>query len=197
MGSRMATPRGCPPRAGSYPRWIGGSGMSLSSEALLRLHPGRKRFRHRRPGAERDRKSVESEHVIKSTVMAQRIRLVGPENAADAKSGYCLGRLLLKNPSPEEPLSISRGQFHAGERYASLCIRHASIMGYPIGSPRSANLDMVAGGISCRAQPDEKVILEIRRDWSDAYRELMDAGRANHRGTKVALTTYDICIDRV
>lgn len=167
--------------------------MSLSSDALLRLRPGRRRNKHRGKVSHR-----ESELVVKAVVLAQRARTVGDRDADNPMAGYCLGRLRLRSSAwMDDPISISQKQFDTGERYARLAARHAAIMGYATGSPRSPILDMIANGLSCRAEPDEDMILEIRRDWSDAYRILMDTGRAVHRGIYVALATYDCCLDRL
>jgi hypothetical protein len=58
-------------------------------------------------------------------------------------------------------------------------------MGYSLGSARSPSLS--SPGQSCVQEPDEAVVLEIRRQWSDCYRALMDTGVALRRGVKVAL----------
>jgi hypothetical protein len=44
-------------------------------------------------------------------------------------------------------------------------------------------------------EPDEAVILEVRRKWSDCYRALMDCGVALRRGVKVALICWDVCVN--
>ncbi len=172
--------------------------MNLSTQALLHQRPGRPRIRERRPEAERDHRPVEPSHVIRSVVMAQRIRMVGEGDAADPLAGFCLGRLALAGRnSPTDPLSISHAQYEAGDRYASIALKHASVQGYQTGSPRAATFDLAAGGTSCRAERDEAEILDVRRQWSDVYRTLMDVGTSLRRGPYVAIATYDICLDRI
>lgn len=174
--------------------------MSLTSQALDLMHrrPGRRRIADRRPGAERDHRAVEPAHIVKATVIAQRARMVGDDDADNPRASYCLGRLFLAGRnSPDDPLSIRPAQFAAGERYAGIALRHASIMGYQTGSPRAATFDLAAGGSSCRQDPDEAMILDVRRQWSDVYRTLMDAGRELRRGPYVGIATYDICLDRI
>jgi hypothetical protein len=66
-----------------------------------------------------------------------------------------------------------------------------------LGSVRSPSLSLSLSppGQSCLREPDEAVILEIRRRWSDCYRALMDTGVALRRGVKIALTCWDVCIN--
>jgi hypothetical protein len=168
--------------------------MSITESAIGLLHrrPGRKRLPQRRPGAERDHRPVEPEHAIKATVMSYRTRFIGPQNAADPLCSHALGRLLLNARNRlEEPISIDQRQYDAGHRYSKLIARHAGIMGYSTGSPRSPGFELVANGPSCGQEPDEQVILEIRREFSGTYRALVD------EGIQVARTTYDVCLDRM
>jgi hypothetical protein len=69
-------------------------------------------------------------------------------------------------------------------------------MGYASGTPRSGPLELTATGPACREEPDTEVILRARRQFADCYRVLMDAGKDIRQGTRVALVTYDICLDR-
>lgn len=140
----------------------------------------------------------EPPELVRAVVLAQRIRHVGSEHAENPLAGHALGRLrLLHQPHGlQDPCSVSPEQYAAGERYAVIAARHAAIMGYAIGSPRAAAFGLCADGMSCEQEPDETVILSVRREFADCYRTLMDAGRAIGQGTKVALVTYDICLDR-
>lgn len=170
--------------------------MSLSAAALVHMRPGRPRKSQVRMAG--DRSPRESVAEIKGVVMAQRLRLMSRDVAGDPMAGHCLGRLRLASVAwHADPISISEAQYGAGERYAALAVRHAVIQGYQTGSPRAATFDLVGGGLSCKQEPDEETILQVRRQWSDAYRTLMDAGTALHRGTFVAIRTYDICLDRL
>jgi hypothetical protein len=140
----------------------------------------------------------EPPEVVRAVVLAQRARLVGPAHADDPLAGHTLGRLRLRHQphGPQDPCSISPLQYEAGERYAVIAVRHAALMGYPIGTPKSPTLELLAAGLSCSEEPDQELILRVRRQFADCYRALMDAGRAIGQGAKVALVTYDACLDR-
>jgi len=115
---------------------------------------------------------------------------------ADPLNGFALGLLRQRQKaSREDPTGITQTQYDAGEKWANLCRAHAAIMGYALGSVRSPSLSLSPPGQSCLREPDEAVILEIRRRWSDCYRALMDTGVALRRGVKIALTCWDVCIN--
>ena len=115
---------------------------------------------------------------------------------ADPLNGFTLGLLRQRQKaSREDPTGITQPQYDAGEKWANLCRQHAAIMGYTLGSVRSPSLSLSPPGQSCLREPDEAVILEIRRRWSDCYRALMDTGVALRRGVKIALTCWDVCIN--
>ena len=157
--------------------------------------------RRKKPSVLRDAsgKSLgEPPELVRAVALAQRLREVGPEHAANPLAGHALGRLrLLHQPhGPQDPCSISPEQYAAGERYAVIAARHAAIMGYATGSPRSVAFGLLAAGVSCLEEPDEAVIHSVRREFADCYRALMDAGRAIGQGAKVALVTYDTCLER-
>jgi hypothetical protein len=126
-----------------------------------------------------------------AVVRDQRGQVVG----ANQDAGHTLGLLRLRGPM--DPGGISDAQYHAGMAYALLCQRHGRIMGYSTGSPKSPGFEMVAGGTSLAPDPDEEAVLRTRRQWSDCYRALIDAGRDIGAGTRVATETYDACLDRI
>jgi hypothetical protein len=157
--------------------------------------------RRRKPDALRDasgRSRGEPPHLVRAVALAQRLREVGPEHADNPLAGHALGRLRLRHQTsgPQDPCSISQEQFEAGERYAKIASRHAVIMGYANGSPKSAPLEVAASGLACREEPEQEAILRVRRLFADCYRALMEAGRAIGQGVKVGTVTYDICLDR-
>jgi hypothetical protein len=157
--------------------------------------------RRKKPSVLRDpdgKSRGEPAALVRAVALAQRIREVGAEHAANPLAGHALGRLRLRHQphGPQDPCSISPEQYEAGERYAAIAARHAALMGYATGSPKSAGFGLLAAGASCLEEPDEQVILAVRREFSDCYRALMDAGRAIGQGAKVALMTYDTCLDR-
>jgi len=157
--------------------------------------------RRKKSSAQRDaagKSRGEPAELVRAVALAQRVREVGPEHANNPLAGHALGRLRLRHQphGPQDPCSISPEQYEAGERYAVIAARHAAIMGYVTGSPRAAAFGLLAAGASCLEEPDEAVILAVRREFADCYRALMEAGRAIGQGAKVALVTYDACLDR-
>jgi len=157
--------------------------------------------RPRNPHALRDasgKSRGEPPYLVRAVALAQRLRAVAPAHVDNPLAGHALGRLRLRHQphGPQDPRSISQEQFEAGERYAVIATHHATIMGYATGSPRSAPLEVAASGPACREEPEEAVVLRVRRRFADCYRALMDAGRGIGQGAKVALVTYDICLDR-
>lgn len=131
----------------------------------------------------------EPEHAIKAVAWAYRAREVGEARKNDPLAGFTLGLLRLRGP--QDPGGISEAQFEAGWQYACIATRHASIMGYSIGSPKSPGFEMVAGGISVKEEPKEEVILRVRRQFTECYDALTG------EGTRVAAVTYDVCVDRM
>lgn len=124
---------------------------------------------------------------IRSVALAQRIRDVGPAQADNALAGFTLGKMLLRG-------EIAQSWHDAGERWAALVRRHAALMGYSLVWT-SPSFVLVGTGLSCLPEPDEAVIAATRRDYSDCYRALMDAGRAHRAGAAVALICYAVCVD--
>lgn len=119
---------------------------------------------------------------------------IKPEHALDALAGFTLGRLLLRHRAdPSDPGSIDQEQYNAGEAWSRLVRRHAAIMGYSLGTPKSPSFLMVASGLSCEAEPDQAEILGVRRRFSDCYTALMDACRVH--GLAARDVTYAVCLD--
>jgi hypothetical protein len=119
---------------------------------------------------------------------------IKPEHALDALAGFTLGRLLLRHRAdPSNPGSIDQEQYNAGEAWARLVRRHATLMGYSLTTPKSPSFFMAAGGLSCEAEPDQAEILGVRRRFSDCYSALMEACRMH--GLAVRDVTYAVCLD--
>ena len=115
-------------------------------------------------------------------------------DALDALAGFTLGRLLLRNRAdPGDPGSINELQYQAGQEWAKLVRRHAAIMGYALGSPKSPSFMLVATGFSCAQEPGAEEIVQVRRRWSDCYRVLMDVCRTH--GLAVRDILYAVCIE--
>jgi hypothetical protein len=157
--------------------------------------------RRRNPNAIRDASGKcrgESPHLVRAVALAQRLREVAPEHIDNPLAGHALGRLRLRHQTqgPQDPCSVSQEQYEAGERYAAIATHHAAIMGYARGLPQPARLEIAATGLACREEPEAEVIARVRRQFADCYGALMRAGKDIGQGAKVALVTYDVCLDR-
>lgn len=115
------------------------------------------------------------------------------KHASDALAGFTLGVLHLRYQADRnDPGGISPEQFNAAQAWTRIVHRHAAIMGYTL-SVRTPSFIMVGGGITCLAEPDEKEITGVRRQWSDCYNALMSAARDH--GLRVSIVTYGVCIE--
>jgi hypothetical protein len=113
----------------------------------------------------------------------------------DRANGFTLGLLRQRQKaSREDPTGITQAQYEAGENWAHLCRQHALIMGYSLGSAKSQLPTMSLPGQSWLHEPGEAEVLQIRRQWSDCYRALMEAGAALRCGAEVALVCWDVCV---
>ena len=116
------------------------------------------------------------------------------QGALDALAGFALGRLLLRHRAdPGDPGSVNEHQYNAGQEWAKLVRRHATVMGYALSTPKSPSFVMVGSGLPCAEEPDEAEIASVRRRWSDCYRALMDVCRTH--GLTVRDIVYAVCID--
>jgi len=114
--------------------------------------------------------------------------------ALDALAGFTLGRLLLRHRADvSDPGSINEQQYDAGQEWAKLVYRHAIVMGYSLGSPKSPSFILVGAGLSCAQEPNEQEIIMVRRRWSDCYRALMETCKTH--GLAVRDITYAVCIE--
>src|SRR3989442_641811 len=119
-----------------------------------------RRGRNRKPNVIRDArgKSRGEPAMVHPETVADRLRELRHDgvpardrNAAlDALAGFTLGRLLLRNRAdPGDPGSVNEQQYNAGQEWAKLVRRHAAIMGYALGSPKSPSFVLVGSGLSC------------------------------------------------
>jgi len=159
------------------------------------------RGRPRNPNVRRDRSGKsrgEPEHVVKAWALFYRGRDleldgISPKHADDALAGHSLGRLLLRHQAnPQDPGSISREQFDAGTKWAEIIHRHASIMGYSLGSPKAPSFVMVSGGLSCAQEPTDEQIGRIRDQYRVCYDALAEASKSH--GSNVQYATYAVCV---
>jgi hypothetical protein len=116
------------------------------------------------------------------------------QGALDALAGFTLGRLLLRHRAdPGDPGSVNEQQYNGGQEWTKLARRHAAIMGYALGTPKSPSFVMVGSGLSCAEEPGEAEITAVRRQWSDCYRALMEVCQTH--GLAVRDIVYAVCID--
>src|SRR5437764_10130381 len=102
------------------------------------------------------------------------------QGALDPLAGFTLGRLLLRNRAdPGDPGSVNEQQYNAGQEWAKLVRRHAVLMGYALGTPKSPSFVVVGAGLSCAGEPDKAEIMAVRRQWTDCYRALMEVCRTH------------------
>lgn len=126
---------------------------------------------------------------------------ISPAHVRDQLAGFTLGRMRLigvacERGEHQDYRAVSVEQYNAGESWARLCRRHSAVMGYSLGSPRSPSFVMVSNGDGGSSpEIDEDEALAIRRDWSDCYRALMDAGKAHGLGVKLATICWDVCVN--
>jgi len=98
---------------------------------------------------------------------------------------------------------ISRDQFEAGEHYARLVHSYASIMGIPVGSPRSGALLSMQGGGFYRWEGEDgagdneeaqKRVQRIRSDYNDCHDTLYTLGVEHKSGRKILIVMREICV---
>lgn len=119
---------------------------------------------------------------------AHRSRLVGRQEASHPDAGFTLGLCRLNK-------EITTGQYDAGNAWAELCHRHAKIMGYSLGSPKSPSFMMVSFGTSTATESDQIQILKIREKWKNCYDALAEVSRGNEM--RVSNTTYAVCVQGI
>lgn len=161
--------------------------MTLSSDALLHMRPGRKRLVivGRSPDG---RSNGERPDAIVKTARTYRVRHGAPEHdALNERYGSTIGILRMRG-------AISDKQFWTAERYRDNVVANAKIMGIPSPHPRALDLNGV-GGIGCERDKDPDVVLEIRRTFSDARRALIDCGCGFGLGLRINGLVYGVVIE--
>ncbi len=132
----------------------------------------------------------ESPAEIIAVARAQRIKAgADPDDALNALNGSTLGILHRRwQCCATDPSGITADQYNAAQAYISCVTRYCEIMGIPLPRP---------GGQpgATRADPDEKVVLAVRRRFSDLRRTLLDCGREIGVGSRVNAAVFRICIE--
>jgi hypothetical protein len=172
--------------------------MSITAQAidLLHRHPGRKRIPTRRSEAERDHRPVEPSHVIQAAGVAIRIKFAGAtqENALDALHGTTIGQLRLRGQMGD-PSGISVTQHGAAHNYRGRVLAYHRLMGIPSPHPRALDLLYGSRGQSCLPESDTAVIDEIKGEFRNCRRVLLDCGAAIGLGSRINAIVYAVVIE--
>ena len=131
----------------------------------------------------------ESADDIMAVVLAQPHRRFA-DTPRDARLGYPLGRLCLAG-------YITEKQHDIGQRWATIVRRYSALMGYRLENPAPPSVELIASGLSCAAEPDEKMILALRRDYNDAYAALDLVGRDTRTGQGPLKICRQICVQEM
>jgi len=126
---------------------------------------------------------------IMAVVLAQPHRRFA-DTPRDARLGYPLGRLCLAG-------YITEKQHDVGQRWATIVRRYSALMGFRLENPETPNVALIATGLSCAAEPDERVILALRRDYNDAYAALDRVGRDTRTGRGPLKICRQICVQEM
>ena len=152
--------------------------------------------RPRKAGGRRDglsgRSRGETAAEITAVARAQRVKAgADPDDALNALNGSALGILYRRGQMcGSDPGSIAAAQHDAAQTYISIVVRYCEIMGIPLPRPTAS-----AAAGATRPDPDDEVVLAVRRRFSDFRRALLDAGRELGVGSRVNAAVYRICIE--
>jgi hypothetical protein len=157
--------------------------------AFAGRHPERNRRRDATSGRSRGETPAEATAVAR----AQRIRGgAAPDDALNALHGSTIGTLHRRwQMDKRDPGGISADQYNAAQAYVDAVCRNAAVMGIPPPHPTAIS----EHGASCRPEPDERVVLEIRRRFADFRRALLDCGAELGIGSRVNAAVYRVCIE--
>lgn len=161
--------------------------MTLSTDALLHMRPGRKRMARAR-GSD-GRSDGELPAAVTATAKAYRIRHgADPEIALHEDYGSTIGQLRLER-------SISDNQLWAAQAYAQCVISNARLYGIPSPHPRALDLASPFKGQSCAPESDTAVIDEIKGRFRNCRRALLDCGRDMLVGSAINRIVYGVVIE--
>ncbi len=151
---------------------------------------GRRRQSDRRRDAS-GRSRGESGTEVVAVARAQRVKAgADPEDALNALYSSTIGILHRRwQMCASDPSGISIDQYNAAQSYISCVTRYCELMGIPLPRPCAG-----ATGAT-RRDPDDKVVLAVRRRFSDLRRTLLDCGREIGAGSRVNAAVYRVCIE--
>ena len=155
----------------------------------------RRAIRPRKPDCRRDpngRSRGESAADIVAVARQQRIKAgADPDDALNALNGSTIGTLHRRwQTCASDPGGISADQYNAAQTYMACVIRYCELMGIPLPRPAGA-----ASAGATRRDPDEAVVLAVRRRFADLRRTLLDCGAEIGVGSRVNAAVYRICIE--
>jgi hypothetical protein len=153
---------------------------------------GRPRKADRRRDLASGRSRGETAAEITAVARAQRVKAgADPDEALNALNGSTLGILYRRSQMcASDPGGICAAQYSAAQSYISIVVRYCEIMGVPLPRPSA----LAAAGAT-RPDPDEQVVLAVRRRFADFRRALLDAGRELGVGSRVNAAVYRICFE--
>jgi hypothetical protein len=162
----------------------------------MRIAPTPHRLgRPRSAGRQRDRATGRSRGETAAEITAigraQRIKAgADPADALNALHGSTIGVLYRRwQLCDSDPGGISEAQYDAAQIYIAIVLRYCDVMGIPLPRPSA----YFAG--ATRVDPDDDVVLAVRRRFADFRRALLDAGREIGVGSRVNAAVYRICIE--
>jgi hypothetical protein len=160
--------------------------------AFAGRHPERNRRRDATSGRSRGETPAEATAVAR----AQRIRGgAAADDALNALHGSTIGVLHRRwQMDKRDPGGISADQYNAAQAYIAAVGRNAAVMGIPPPHPKAIG-EIGEHGASCRPEPDERVVREIRRRFADFRRALLDCGAELGLGARVNAAVYRVCIE--
>lgn len=166
--------------------------MSLSTDALLHMHPGRKRL----PSVKRDRTETydqrsRGERPADVVAVAKAYRIKAGANPSDPLHehyGSTVGQLRLE-------CAISEEQLYTAQRYATLVIQNARLFGIPSPHPRALDLLTTSKGLSCTVDISEEQANEIKGRFRECRRDLLECGRDLLVGSAVNRIVYGVVVE--
>ena len=166
--------------------------MTLSTEALLHMQPGRRRHPHvKRDRTETYSQRSRGERPVDVVAVAKAYRIkngANPENALNDLHGSTIGQLRLEG-------AISEEQLYTAQRYATIVIQNARLFGIPSPHPRALDLLMANKGQSCVVDMSEEEANLIKGRFRDCRRELLDCGKDLLVGSAVNRIVYGVVVE--
>jgi hypothetical protein len=117
------------------------------------------------------------------------------EKLDDSDYGSALGLLVLAERQ-EPGRGITRDQYDYGVKWATLHCRYSRLMGFASVTPKSPGIALIAKETGDGAEPDEEVIMAVRRQWADCFRELQDVSIGHGKPSPYDML-FRVCLEDV